>query len=99
MLSKDLKLNPDTVRECYDELGESLTDRKEFLHNLMLERLDKVNALAIKDFKTCLDEMVLKAEKETTTVKQMNKMIKKLNKVSSRIHKAEIVLFNVLSEE
>ena len=99
MLSKDLTLDPEIIKECWRELEQPIPNKSDYMKLLMTERLDKINRLTLEDFNNCLKAIEEKVMAEGTTVKEATKLMKRLNKVSKKIYRSEIVLFRVLTKE
>ena len=98
MWSKMLKFNESVIYECMDELGESLLDRKQFLNDLVAERLDQLSSRDLEEFDQWLEKIRKIARKDDVDIWEINHAIKSLTRASKSLFKTELVLFKTLSK-
>lgn len=95
MYLKNLNLDPDTIRTCQDALGTSLTNRKEFMQSLIVERLETANKRSMDEFDRCLNELSQKVNSQSD-IFEITKVVKKLNRVSDKVCRNEFLMLKYI---
>jgi hypothetical protein len=81
-----------------EELGESLPDRKQFLHTLVAERLDYLSNKDLEEFDKRLEKLRQIALKDDADIWEINRAIKSLSRATNSLFKTELALFKILEK-
>lgn len=95
MFSKQLNLDPDIIRDCIEALGEPVSDRNEFIRSLITQRLMTINKRHSEEFDRLLYEAT-KSLNERPNIRETNRVVRRLNRLSKRITRNEFALLKCL---
>ena len=96
MYSKQLNLDPDIIQDCISALGEPVSDKNEFIQSLITERLMRINKRHSEEFDRLLYEAT-KTLDDRPNIRETNRVVRKLNRLSKRITRNEFALLKCLN--
>lgn len=85
----------DLLEECIFEMS-PISDREEFFHNLINNRLEACNRRCIDDFNSQLDLIERQLDPDKLDLDKLCKAIKSVSKISTSLYRTQITLYKVL---